>query len=657
MTRTKVKIDKSDFYRTLLTDTAPFETPIIFSNHGLYNHCINLSAYKGLEKTLIDTIINSGAASRYTKPYHYKIGKGIQSYRILSLLHPRSQKAFAEFYREYDTLICLHCESDISLRTPVRPGAAYYIPNRLADSNKYRSSTVNTVETDTHRRHSHSYFSYSRYRRLHQFFTSTEFFALERRYRTLLSVDVARCFDSIYTHTLSWAVKSREFSKKTTAISSTFGQRFDKLMQNCNYGETNGIPIGPEVSRIFAEIILQDIETSTINALASEEHKLLEGDQFVIRRYVDDIFIFSENPDIAHAVCRELEHQMHDYKLRLNKGKERLLERPFVTTQSKAANVLARELERLLTSTTNRIEHKGRQILVPKSIRRPTSLANDFVSRVKTSSDELGDDFSLACNYVIASLTRSICRLYDDYYEHRDLPVSGDDIERFFRTLLEIMFFMYGLCPTVGTSFDISRAIILCTRLLSAEFPDVAPYLKERVTELSSETLFHQELIGHSKSKGYVPLEKLNILLAISELGPDHLLRAEKINKLFDFESLDPGYFAAMCCLYYIKDHDEYSEIKTAIEKYLDDKLSQPEEIVFSSEAAHIFLDTLSCPFLARQFRCQLALRVAKIYAPSTTPAEAMELVEFMQEREWFTNWGSVDLLAAIEKKRLTETY
>ena len=38
-------------------------------------------------------------------------------------------------------------------------------------------------------------------------------------------------------------------------------------MQNLNYGETNGIVIGPEFSRIFAELILQEIDKSVKNIL------------------------------------------------------------------------------------------------------------------------------------------------------------------------------------------------------------------------------------------------------------------------------------------------------------------------------------------------------------------------------------------------------
>ncbi len=38
--RTKVRLSRSDVYRTVLTDTIPFEVPIIFSNDGFYKNLI-----------------------------------------------------------------------------------------------------------------------------------------------------------------------------------------------------------------------------------------------------------------------------------------------------------------------------------------------------------------------------------------------------------------------------------------------------------------------------------------------------------------------------------------------------------------------------------------------------------------------------------------
>ena len=62
---------------------------------------------------------------------------------------------------------------------------------------------------------------------------------------------------------------------------------FDMLMQRLNYNETNGIIIGPEISRIFAEIIFQDIDSKVIRSLRSKGFKF--NKDYVIKRYVDDL--------------------------------------------------------------------------------------------------------------------------------------------------------------------------------------------------------------------------------------------------------------------------------------------------------------------------------------------------------------------------------
>ena len=52
----------------------------------------------------------------------------------------------------------------------------------------------------------------------------------------------------------------------------SFENKIDSLMRHTNFGETNGIIVGAEFSRIFAEIILQQIDIDLLNGkiLANE---------------------------------------------------------------------------------------------------------------------------------------------------------------------------------------------------------------------------------------------------------------------------------------------------------------------------------------------------------------------------------------------------
>ena len=97
-----------------------------------------------------------------------------------------------------------------------------------------------------------------------------------------------------------------------------------------NQGETNGIVIGPEFSRIFAEIILQGVDQSLEVKLASMD-RLQHRKDYEIFRYVDDYFIFHNSPANAEKITRHLEHLLKEVKLSLNLAKSEPFERPIIT--------------------------------------------------------------------------------------------------------------------------------------------------------------------------------------------------------------------------------------------------------------------------------------------------------------------------------------
>jgi len=80
----------------------------------------------------------------------------------------------------------------------------------------------------------------------------------------------------------------------------TFGYKFDKLLMDLNYNETNGIVIGPEFSRIFAEIILQRIDLHVLRR--TEEQGLKHKTDYEVFRYVDDYFLFCNDEHVKDLV-------------------------------------------------------------------------------------------------------------------------------------------------------------------------------------------------------------------------------------------------------------------------------------------------------------------------------------------------------------------
>jgi hypothetical protein len=305
----KVKLDKKDYLRTLLTDTAPSDVPIVFSNDGFYinSHRFIRGGATDLDKAvekLYRHIINPSDGSKKNSgstPYKYKINKDEFSLRTLSLLHPRAQINFCEFYRDYSSAIIYLCsKSEISIRAPKKVGNTFYSYDEDV-TNKYKEITIDTPENELHRRHSSSFFSYKGFDRIYKLFSSKIYIEMEKKFSIMCLLDVANCFGSIYTHTVAWAVKNKDYTKSTLKFENQISSKFDRLMQRCNNNETNGIAIGPEVSRVFSEVIFQEIDRITIKELETS-YELYHGKHFRVFRYVDDYIVFAQSESVIRRV-------------------------------------------------------------------------------------------------------------------------------------------------------------------------------------------------------------------------------------------------------------------------------------------------------------------------------------------------------------------
>ncbi|CAN0142043.1 unnamed protein product, partial [Chrysoparadoxa australica] len=255
----KGNLDKLDFDRVVLTDTTPDELPIIVSNDGFYSNLRNISSKSSDAQKLITALLTVCPKS-FSAPYRYRVTKDANNTRRLSLLHPSAQVSVSKFYEEFSDLICYYnLQSNFSIRAPARRGSSYFFRGTDSERNKYKNDGIDTIEFDKRVRNPSSYFAYRGYNRIHQFFNSARYSRLEKKFPIMWMGDVSKCFDSIYTHSITWALKSIPIAKKSIG-KRTFGSEFDRLMQKMNYNETNGICIGPEVSRIFAETIFQRID-------------------------------------------------------------------------------------------------------------------------------------------------------------------------------------------------------------------------------------------------------------------------------------------------------------------------------------------------------------------------------------------------------------
>ncbi|PQV54621.1 antiviral reverse transcriptase Drt3b [Paraburkholderia sp. BL21I4N1] len=338
----KINFRKSDFFRVLLTDTLPYEVPLPFSNDGFYTR-IRKNSINRLDDEIRKHFFE---VESFTIPYNYRIRKDVDSDRSLSVIHPATQRRFCDFYARYDSLIIGLCSrSTFSIRRPKRVASRYFEKSLGFNASSASSPSVET-EHDGFSKQSKiasSYFSYHRYGLVHRFYDSMEFINIEKKFKHLRTLDISKCFHHIYTHTIAWSVKNKKYAKKYRGES--FENQFDKLMQHSNYNETNGIVIGPEISRIFAEVIFQKIDLRVKITLT--DLNLHEDREYVIRRYVDDFFVFSNDEDHLNTIEDVVSDALGEYKLYLNASKTINLDRPFTSSISAAKGDAAKLVERI----------------------------------------------------------------------------------------------------------------------------------------------------------------------------------------------------------------------------------------------------------------------------------------------------------------------
>ncbi len=100
----------------------------------------------------------------------------------------------------------------------------------------------------------------------------------------LVVTDNSRFYPTIYTHSIPWAAYGKHKVKSNIPLyQGSLADRIDLLVRSGNRNQTVGIPIGPETSRIIAEIISSRIDQqfSLREKLTSTHVDRLQDDWFV----------------------------------------------------------------------------------------------------------------------------------------------------------------------------------------------------------------------------------------------------------------------------------------------------------------------------------------------------------------------------------------
>lgn len=141
---------------------------------------------------------------------------------------------------------------------------------------------------------------------------------LALEFEVLAHTDINDCYGQIYTHSIAWALHSKEKAKKERKDLSLIGNRIDKCIQNMRYGQTNGIPQGSILMDFIAEMVLGYADLCLSEKLAKTT---LQDKNYKILRYRDDYRIFVRSKYDAEEILKILTEVLSNLGLKLNSEK------------------------------------------------------------------------------------------------------------------------------------------------------------------------------------------------------------------------------------------------------------------------------------------------------------------------------------------------
>ena len=723
--RKKIKLSYSK-ERVLFSDVLPYECPIIFSNRYLYRF---LAKYLWVgEEQKVDNITwnilkqskrldekdaNAFAAllfGCYEKgkrigtlqhrlndlfyPYQFNIAHKPNKNRTLSIIHPYSQWQVVEFYNQYKYSILYLCnQSKYSLRKPHKIAQCFYYRDRL--HRKLLGHESDKVELFFNEYENlKTYFSYEKYSNIYKFYEDYRYQRAEKKFKHLVKFDLQSCFDSIYTHTISWATAGGADKVKVLPgyHGSWVGDTFDNLMQSVNARETNGIVIGPEFSRIFAEIILQYIDQKV-------EQELLDGNlrqksNYECYRYVDDYFLFYNDEKDRNIFMECLTKWLKEFKLQISPSKTEEFERPFITKVTIAkqriehlfsdifSTPLWEEIESNLDvekedETEYEDSDKDREILDKKfNIYLP---ANSVNTRIKAIVRECEIEYRDIANYLLEKMSQRLDAFLNRYEmgfkKYERLMSKGDTnkdgvellaqrvqrkLTSYLVSLIDVAFFVFNSNRQVNTTLKLQK--IMNTIVIYAKrHGDFKSNPEIRFQTISKDIIFKKIqdeialVLATTDSHRNTLHESLYLLILSKELGSAYLFAPEVIKSFIKKSELQYNLFACIILMYYYANHKCYNKRKTLLKDEILKKyrLVAQSERKRNSELTILTADMMTCPFVEDAYKQKLLTLMG-----ITETEDQQMIMRFAKKQKYiFTRWTMFNLNKELQAKISQEVY
>lgn len=433
----------------ILTDLLPYELSERFSYKPFYDFLMDKKNQVSILK-IINELRELRAkgnmlfqGSWATTPLKYNIVKNKDANREMSLLQPLSILniyLFIELYQK-DILSYFSKNSIFSLRYHRKKTGLYYKKSAKKIIEYFDFEKVLQMGKKAIQR-SGAFFDIVKFQSPNSFIDSQIWENANLRFNYYAFMDYKSCFDSIYSHAYKWIIDSKEAKNSNLFIT------IDRIIQNINGKSSNGLVVGPEFSRMIAEILLQHIDGKVALQLMSDG--INYDEQYVAFRYVDDIFIFASTQEVLDSVIKTFGAIGEMYRMHLNDLKKENGITPYLP---KRWMDKTRSLSSLIDTMFYKVSTKE-YIELPEQDKH--IVKNDFVHirRIKAEFLSLMTGFPEARRSIVSFLLSTIVNNIS--MKNRGYKLFSENNIKRSLLLLDLAFFIYVYFPT----FESTRKLI-----------------------------------------------------------------------------------------------------------------------------------------------------------------------------------------------------
>lgn len=432
----------------LLTDLLPLEKGNYYTHTYFYDYLIK-------EKKKLKQIEDSYRYQKkffsgrdwHSSPLGFKV-KNKDKFREISFISPIGLIESLLFNKVFgdDILSIIHKKEKFGVRIPYKKSALKYQKNNkkyVTYSDKMEKQQIKyTLESSSY------FYKLKPFSSIQILTQSPSFLYNKDKFSLLMKMDIQNFFPSIYTHSYSWLIANKVYDRKGLANENSIYNIIDAFLQNINGSKTNGIVVGPEISRLLAEFLLTHLDEKIINALLNEN--LINDVDYKIFRFVDDYFIFSNSVINEEKIYNCISKIFNDFHLKENHDKKQ------ISSTSKPEKNWFYNIGQIMAYIENIFDctYTGRKIRY-----------NDIRNLVNILINDTNEKPAIV-SYLLSTFVSKFERLIKQNKEKKQLNISNAE-------LLNSIMYIYSIYPVYNNTQKLIRCYTLLIKADEKNFKEL----------------------------------------------------------------------------------------------------------------------------------------------------------------------------------------